>query len=529
MNWMVQPICKAAFQCQLLIFVMLAPSAAFCAGPSVFVTSDGSPSGACQTDVHTPMWFNDPKNWGAGQGQIGAGTTVLICGTFIDATQGDTLLNVQGSGSAGNPITLLFDANASLTSTAYWGVANNGKSAIYLGGQNYITVDGGTNGLIQNTANGTGLAYDNPTSGIGSAGGHDITIKNLTIANMCQHTSVSDTTGCAVSGSGSYGVMSILSWNVTIQNVNVHDAQACIAVQVPSGAVNLVVDKNTVSRCSWGIVIYSQAGTASTISVTRNDISNLDNWDTTTDVFHHDGIFVFTVGTGGITNVIEANNYFHGAITQAPGGINCSTAWIYNSNGTLVESNFMIYNNFFTFSDAFGPSNGMIKGVPSSSQVFNNTFLGNGIGKAIDISGTNSNTNSTIENNVLANMNQFIAINSPVTLVDYNQYMSVVPRCDPWLYGGGPCYGQSTFAAWQTACSCDADGAYYASNTVNPNGTLQAASPAIRGGANLTSLGIAGLEIDAAGVARPATGPWDIGAYQHLPPDPPTGLRALVK
>ena len=44
---------------------------------------------------------------------------------------------------------------------------------------------------------------------------------------------------------------------------------------------------------------------------------------------------------------------------------------------------------------------------------------------------------------------------------------------------------------------------------------LQAGSPAIGAGVNLTSLGITGLDTDAAGVARPATGAWDIGAYQY--------------
>ena len=79
------------------------------------------------------------------------------------------------------------------------------------------------------------------------------------------------------------------------------------------------------------------------------------------DAFHHDGLFVFTVGTStGLTDVTEANNYFHGAITQSPGGVNNATAWIYNSNGTIVESNFLIYNNFFTYSDAFGPSDGLL-------------------------------------------------------------------------------------------------------------------------------------------------------------------------
>ena len=40
-------------------------------------------------------------------------------------------------------------------------------------------------------------------------------------------------------------------------------------------------------------------------------------------------------------------------------------------------------------------------------------------------------------------------------------------------------------------------------------------SPAIGAGTNLTSLGIAALNVDKDGNPRPAIEPWDIGAYQY--------------
>ena len=117
----------------------------------------------------------------------------------------------------------------------------------------------------------------------------------------------------------------------------------------------------------------------------------------------------------------------------------------------------------------------------------------------------------TVENNLISTATAFAAFSAPITIIDYNQYMSVTATgCAPYLWGGGPCYGQSTFAEWKKACGCDAHSAYHAANTVNANGTLKAGSPAIRAGVNLTSLGIAGLNLDANGVARPATGPWGI-------------------
>ncbi len=46
---------------------------------------------------------------------------------------------------------------------------------------------------------------------------------------------------------------------------------------------------------------------------------------------------------------------------------------------------------------------------------------------------------------------------------------------------------------------------------------LQSASGAIGAGVNLTGLGIVGLDVDVAGTPRPASGAWDVGAYEHMP------------
>ena len=50
---------------------------------------------------------------------------------------------------------------------------------------------------------------------------------------------------------------------------------------------------------------------------------------------------------------------------------------------------------------------------------------------------------------------------------------------------------------------------------LNADGTPQTGSPVIGLGANLTSLGLAGLLTDKAGHARPSSGTWDVGAYQY--------------
>jgi hypothetical protein len=64
------------------------------------------------------------------------------------------------------------------------------------------------------------------------------------------------------------------------------------------------------------------------------------------------------------------------------------------------------------------------------------------------------------------------------------------------------------------------------------NEHLNTGSPAINAGTNLYSLGIAALYTDRDGIARPSSGPWDIGAFEYgtggsdtTPPSAPMNLR----
>src|SRR5208282_3200789 len=84
--------------------------------------------------------------WGSGATQAGPGTTVYLCGTLTASTQA-VGLNVQNSGTSGNPLTILFDSGASLQSPAFAGgnIQNTSCSslcaAIEVIGQNYVIVD----------------------------------------------------------------------------------------------------------------------------------------------------------------------------------------------------------------------------------------------------------------------------------------------------------------------------------------------------------------------------------------------------
>src|ERR1700693_5252566 len=121
----------------------------------------GANNGSSCANAYPYTFFNAAGNWGGAANQIGPGTTVHLCGTLTCPTNG-SLLTAQGSGAAGNPVTILFDTatGGNIKSPAC-------SNFIILDGKNHFIVDGGTtcgyingadvacSGQIQNTANGT--------------------------------------------------------------------------------------------------------------------------------------------------------------------------------------------------------------------------------------------------------------------------------------------------------------------------------------------------------------------------------------
>src|SRR4029077_8600636 len=106
-------------------------------------------------DAHALSWLNSAANWGSSGATVLPGDRVLLVGTFNNS------LLIAGSGASGNPVTILFEPGANFTSPCW-----TDSGAIQLNGQSWITIDGGSNGIIQNTATGTGLASQNNSIGI---------------------------------------------------------------------------------------------------------------------------------------------------------------------------------------------------------------------------------------------------------------------------------------------------------------------------------------------------------------------------
>ena len=456
---------------------------------------------ACDATPNTPQStcaaFNSAGHWGSGSGQIGSGTTIHLSGTITAAAQAASYMVFQGSGSGGQPITLSFENCAVLTAPS-WGP---GGTAITGNGISYIVIDGHGCGTVQTTANGTGLTYTDNDNGIAfGAGCSNCTIQNMIVGPMYVHAGSSDE-----GGQNSGGIYVLDGDNVMFQNNTVFDAHWCIAYAWDANHSSLSISSNTAYHCDHGIAV--EGGTAFSLtgaSASSNTIHDASNWDDAAVDNHHDGIHFWCVVNGcAITGVNIYSNYFYG---DWGAGFN---SWIYDEvEGTATQNNAYIFNNYgIDQSLASGSGCGYICFLGASPTVVNNTVVGasNTVGLCLQNFGTGT---VTVENNVCSNVNHALATQNATALVwNYNDYYGI---------GSGGFGGGSSFALWQMACSCDG-------NSITTNPLLIAfkpapSSPLIAAGVNLTSLGIVALDSDCVGVSRPASGAWDIGAYNYIPP-----------
>jgi hypothetical protein len=453
---------------------------------NIYITENtsGNDNGIDCTNAHSISWLNNPANWGTGAGQVKPGTTVHLCGTFTGAA-GSTMLDIQGSGSAGNPITFLFEPNAIFTAP-YW----SGNGAIVCSYKNYITIDGGPNGQIIATANGTNLVNQQQSQGINATECNNLEILNITVADIYVRTPY---TNDAIGG------VCIAIWggsDVFVHHNTVHDAEFGIYFAFPTGVSNNQIYENTIFHTSTGIVYGSQstASTASDVLIHHNEIYDEYFWDSPADVFHCDGVHVWGYGPA-IAGMKVYGNYIHG---NNGGHI---TGWLFFEGNV---TNLLIYNNVLQADPGTGPTDGFvyIKG-PNNTEIYNNAVIANNNGQAF----TSLYSGGLIlKNNITYNVSIPVMSEDNVSAwadVNYNNWYNA----SNFVYNN---YQFHSYADWQ-ALGYDAN-----SITTDPlldaSYHLQAGSPAAGSGLNFYNL----YTDDKDGNLRPAAGPWDMGAYQTI-------------
>lgn len=480
--------------------------------------SAGAGDGSSCSNAKPVSFFNSSGNWGTGASQIGPGDTVHLCGT-ISAAAGSTALTFQGSGTSGSPITLLFESGAGLTAP-YWSAANGG---ININGLSYLTIDGGSNGYINTSQNGSTLANQAATKSLFVGGCTGCVIKNLTISNMFVHTT-------GTSGGNSYGIYLYGGNNNTLTKNTIHDGRWCVFYIYPGGSTtsNNAVSNNTIYNCDHGITAGdgSSSATLTNFVISGNTIHDMVNWDESTDSFHHDYVHVWAVGgSSKITGLQIYNNYFYGD----PGQNNTALVNIETQSGNTNDGA-LVYNNVLTnSSSAHLPPYGYISSGGTNISLYNNTIVGSSTSQAsanecFYLGGKNYK----ILNNTCQNVGLFLYLgsNGSISQADRNNW-----------YNGGGFYANASFlslSAWKLLCLCDAN-----SITSNPsldgNFKPQSSSPLLKVASNLYPLGVSNLNMDKALQTRPSSGSWDIGAYAYgsssssTAPNAPTALTASVQ
>lgn len=503
----------------LAILAILAPSA-FASYVNLYIGSAnaGSADGSSCANAKIYTFFNSSSNWGAGATQIGSDSTVHICGT-ITTSSNTNALTFQGSGMSGHPVTLLWETDAILESP-YFPLTTG---AVDASSRSYLTINGGSNGIIRNTANGGARANQQSTLQMNANACASCVVENIHFNDAYVWSGGSDTMN-------STNVRAILppSSNSTLHNNSFDNCGWCVYYGWVNGDDSIEWYANYFVHYGHAMAAFATGASTNltNFKVYGNELDGPGTaWDDVTCINHKDGIHVFGGGSGtySVDNFYFYNNYAHGNWGT------CPTGWVFvEAGGTDAHlKNGYFWNNVgIVDPSAAANTTGwftVASGISGVQKILNNTFIGA------------NNTDNTLclnlailagvtaQNNTISNCGDPIQINSSTVVSVNNNFYGT--SCG----NGGNCFiwnGSFTgsFAAWKTACSCDGASHQNSSPLLNSDGSPKASSPVIQAGTDLTSTAtgaLASLSSDTTlggarvAVARPSGTAWDDGAYQY--------------
>lgn len=484
---------------------------------AIFVAQQarGSRTGASCPDARAVAWLDRPAAWKPGRGHIRPGATVALCGTISSP------LRILGGGGVGSPITIYWEPGATLSSPDW-----DGGPAIDTKGHGYLTFDGGVNGSIQATEEGTGLADQGVASqGIFALGCTGCMFENLTIENLYRHTSPADTSvdqtmddGIVFSGS-----------NIKIAHDIIHDVGWALFSRWSNGDRGTRIYDNDIFRVDHGFAATA-SGTVGPMYFYDNHVHGFANWDASSSgsglPYHHDGLHCFGPEGGPpptYTGFYIYDNRFDGRV-----GRRAPTAQIFMEGGSgpnatpcaSGSSRIAIFNNVIGSSD-YDTSNTYLETVLGGADVYNNTIIG--ASKTENVGGcggddyTQPGSEIRFQNNLLSTCDILMAQSVPGVFAtgspDYNVYANGGVNafaCD------GRFFSFRRFRRWRACVHRDRHSRRVENAKLNDWGVPLPGSVAIGSGLNLTFLckgPLVPLCTDIVGRRRARRGPWNVGAY----------------
>jgi hypothetical protein len=467
----------------------------------------GAGSGAGCANARAVAFLNAAGNWGEGR-QIAPGTVVTLCGTITST------IVVHGSGTPGKPVTIRFTRGAKLSQPAC-------DPCLEASGRSWLVVDGGANGAIESTNNGTHLALHLPSTGIEAHPCSHCRFTNLIVRNIYvhdgsgDHTEVDQTQTRSIFASGSY---------LRIDHSVFHDAGWSVFVDMDNGNHDIHVDHNNIYNVDHGLITSSgtAGGSFGPIWFNNNHVHDFSNWDTDSNTFHHDGIHCYTVAGGQpmhISDFYIYDNRFDGSI-----GDN-ATSWIFmeDSSGNSAtpcadsSSNIWLFNNVgFASRDL---SNGVFAMFSGRTFAYQNTIVGNSSepGSVGLQTGGSFVGPGALRNNVFSTVNQWLGADPetfPGREVDNNVYADGNPNGNGWYCNGF--VGHIT--RWRSCIGGDAHSRVVRKAGLDAAGRPQPGSAVLGAGSVLHDLctgNLAPLCLDIDGNLRPVRMAPDAGAFQR--------------
>ncbi len=495
-------------------------------GAQIYVSQGGagnqSGEGGCSA-AHSLAWLNSGADWGSGSGHVAPGTTVDLCGTFSGP------LEAKGNGSAGKPITIEFMPGAKLAEPSCPGTGcinlpNNSE---------YITIDGGTNGVIENTNRGTHKeAGTAATTGIYAWGCKHCTFEHLEIANLYvasqgDATSNTEIRGIVVTG----GEIE----DVAIDNDVLHDIGWAVVVSLSGKSHNVEVEGDTLYHDSHGIAMTASAsGTALGPAIVAHDHFYADGvWSASPGTNHMDALHCYS-GAAGVHWSAGLFVYDNTFTMEGEYGVTAD-AYVEGTTGPECgnsTSNFWIFNNVMTAKGAgplFAVNNGLLSPYSGQDHIFNNTFIGNKTseGVCVPLGGVPSSTSANVQykNNISSTCQTVMDVERSKLAAggaEYNLYANSGGTNDAFVCNGTGYY-PSEFSKFQSCTGQEShsisvgEAKLNLTETAGVLGKPEAGSEALAHGTNLTSLcsqtPAEALCKNINGEPRPATGAWNIGAF----------------
>jgi hypothetical protein len=474
----------------LLYTILLAVLASAPASQNLYIAQaqTGRADGQDCKNAYSAAWFNTASHWGPEPARIGPGAVVHLCGTI------STDLVVRGSGTAGKPITILFEPDAKLSQPVC-------ATCLTIDNREFIVVDGGRNGIVENTGNGTAGSHRS-SIGISALSCQNCEVKHLIIRNIYVHAGtaaeIDHTQLRCIVFSGS---------NISIHDNVMHDAGWCLINWSPPGATNIRIYNNDIYRIDHGIVLGGDGSTTSKgvpvgpVYVYNNHIHDFANWDTANNLYHHDGIHCYSTGEGNLQAGVHWTGMwiYHNLFDGDTG--NSLTSMVFLEPGAQRDgsqtpcmdatSEIHIFGNLFLLHRPFDDPNGVVDvGVHSPADslqnfdFFNNTLLADDTGRdrttvGLRIENGATSASQNIKNNIFGGGN-FLVMITPNSEMDHNGYVN----CASYN-----CFnGNATFSKWKLACKCDSHSVDATSGIGGvdlASGYLQPGSPLIGKGINL--------------------------------------------